>query len=332
MIEGKAGQVVVITGGSSGIGRSTALLFARRGWRVGLIARGRVGLEEVRAQIAGLGATVAIAEADVSDAAALAEAGAALSDALGPPDVWINNAGVGVFARFTEMPVEEFDRVTAVNYLGVVNGTRVALSFMRPRNKGRIVNVSSAIGLRGVSLQSAYAGAKWAMRGFAEAVRAELTHERSRVSVVTVYPPSVNTPFYNHAITRIDGLPRPPPPIYQPEPVAQGIFFAATSRRRDVLIGEQTVAVALANRVAPALADRLVGLLSARSQTSSNSGLKQRDENVFEPSRTVGAEHGVFNVESLPASLQVRAMLHPGRVAAGLGLAALAISAALRNR
>ena len=306
MSEHQSSGVVIITGGSSGIGLSTAQLFARKGWRVGLIARGATALDAAAASLAAGPGTVATFIADVTDDAALRQAAATIVEALGPVDVWINNAGVSTFARFSDMSGEEFRRVTDVVYMGTVNGTRVALEHMRPRNAGTIVNVCSAIGLRGSPLLSAYSGAKYAMRGFTEAVRAELLGERSRVHLSVVYPPSVNTPFYSHATARMDGLPRPPPPVYQPELVADAIHFAATSRRRDVLVGGQTVQLGLLNAVAPALADRLLGSFGPRSMTSSNQGIADaRDENLFRPTSRVSATHGPFDRESLSSSVQL---------------------------
>ena len=306
MSEHQSSGVVIITGGSSGIGLSTAQLFARKGWRVGLIARGAPALDAAAASIAGDAGTVATAMADVTDGAALRQAAATITGELGPVDLWINNAGVSVFAPFTDMSDEEFRRVTDVVYMGAVNGTRVALEHMRPRNSGTIVNVCSAIGLRGSPLLSAYSGAKYAMRGFTEAVRAELLGERSRVHLSVVYPPSVNTPFYSHATARIDGLPRPPPPVYQPELVADAIHFAATSRRRDVLVGSQTVQLGLLNAVAPALADRLLGGFGPRSMTSSNQGIADaRDENLFRPTSRVSSTHGPFDREARSRSVQL---------------------------
>ncbi len=319
-------RVAVITGGSSGIGRSTARYFARHGWRVALVARGAEALEAARADLASKGATVAVFQADVSDAQALQAAAAEATAELGPVGVWVNNAAVGAFARFMDMTDAEFRRVTEVDYFGCVNGTRVALELMRPRNVGSIINVCSAIGLRGTPLQSAYSGAKWAMRGFAEAVRAELVNEGSNVHVGTVYPPAVNTPFYSHALSRIDGVPRPPPPVYQPELIAEAIYLAATQRRRDQLVGGQTVALALLNGLAPSLTDRLIGAFGPKLQSSSNKGVAAaRDENVFAPSTREGPEHGAFDAESLSTSAQLWASKHRGVTASLAALGTLAV-------
>ena len=323
-------RLAVITGGSSGIGRSAARLFVERGWRVALIARGQAPLDDVKAELTGRGGTVETFTADVADNAALSAAAAAIVASMGPFDVWVNNAGVSVFAKFTDMTDEEFRRVTDVTYMGCVNGTRVALEHMRPRDAGTIVNVCSAIGFRGVPVQSAYSGAKWAMRGFAEAVRAELINERSKIHIGMVYPPAVNTPFYAHAVSRTDGLPRPPPPIYQPEMMGDAIYLAATTRRRDIIIGGQSVQIALLNGLAPRLADFVIGMVGPKLQESSNEGLVEtRDVNLFTPSTRPAAEHGPFDAESLSTSAQYWASKHRGSLGAGLALGALLVGLAV---
>src|ERR1700733_6461609 len=174
-------QVVVITGGSSGIGRCTAALFARRGWHVGLIARGAEGLAACSQDIEAAGSVAATAQADVTDTAALLSATNAIIAELGPIDLWINCAGSGVYGRFDDVPEAEFQRVTDVTYHGTVNGTRVALSHMRPRGAGCIINVCSAIAFHGLPLLSSYAGAKAAVRAFGQAMRSELALDRCPV-------------------------------------------------------------------------------------------------------------------------------------------------------
>ncbi len=318
--------VVAITGGSSGIGRAAASLFARRGWRVAIIARGAPGLEAARTAIAAdssAGRVIAVA-ADVSDAAALRDAAVAVVAQLGPIDVWVNNAAVGVFAPFTAMSDAEFRRVTDVDYLGTVNGTRVALQHMRPRGRGVVINVGSALAYRGVPLQSAYCAAKFAIRGFTEAVRAELIGENSGVRLTMVHPPSVNTPFYSHATSHAAGLPRPPPPIYQPEIIADAIHFAATHRRRDVLVGGQTVQTALLSSLAPGLMDFLAGKIAPLAQTSHNPAIAAaHDPNLFTPTTRVSPVHGAFDAESLSTSAQFWATKRRNAIGPGIGVMAL---------
>lgn len=263
-------KVVAITGASSGIGRATSRLFARRGWRVGLIARGEAGLDDVRRDVVTQGGTASVAAADVDDAAALERAAAQIEQELGPIDVWINDAGVGAVAAFAETTEAEFRRVTDVTYLGIVNGTRVALRRMQRRGTGTIVTIGSAVSYRAAPLMSAYSAAKYAVRGFTEAVRRELAQDRSRIHLCLVHPPAENTAFSSHAASRMPD----PPPAYRPEVVAEAIFFAATHGRREVKVGGAAVQFALLNRVAPALADWLFGRIGQAARQTRRRGAR----------------------------------------------------------
>jgi len=321
---------VVITGASSGIGRSAAALFGKHGWRVGLIARSADNLEAARKDVVRAGGTASAAVADVSDSAALEAAAARIEGELGPVDVWINNAGVGIFAKFMDIPEDEFRRLTDVNYLGTVNGTRVALRRMLPRNRGTVVQILSAISYRGVPLQSPYSGSKYALRGFTEAIRAELANNDSAVHVTMVHPPAVNTPFYNHAMSHMPKPVRPPPPVYQPEVVADAIYLAATTRRREVKVGGATVGFAVANKLTPGLLDFLAGKFGVTSQQSDEGGaVAVRDPNLNGPGQKPSSTHGPFDGESLSSSMQMWANKNRGAVglAVGLGLIGLAMLA-----
>lgn len=174
-----SGSVVVITGGSAGVGRAAARAFARLGGRVGLIARGRDGLEAAAREVEELGGVSAVMEADVARAGDVEEAAAGIEEKLGPVDVWVNNAMASVFARVTE-----------VTYLGAVYGTLAALKRMRSRGRGVIVQVGSALAYRSIPLQSAYCAAKHALEGFTESLRCELIHDGSPVRVTMVQLPA----------------------------------------------------------------------------------------------------------------------------------------------
>lgn len=324
-------RVVVITGGSSGIGLCTALLFARRGWAVGLIARSEAGLEAAAAHIREAGGRVAIAGADVADSAALSAAAQRLESELGPPDVWINDAGIGFVGRFTDTEEREFHQVLHTTFLGQVNGTRVALASMTPRDRGTIVGIGSEVAFRGVPLMSAYCASKFALRGFYEAVRAELIHDRIRVHIAMVHPPAVNTPFFSHAGARFDAShadssPRPPPPVYEPEVIAEAIWLAVTEQRRDfVVTGANALTVAL-NRLMPGLLDQvmgLVGMMAQRTQRRDVAAL--RAPGLFQGTSS-GVVHGPFRREARTTSAQM--WLQRNRYAVGLG--ALGLAMALR--
>ncbi len=307
---------VVITGASSGIGRCTAGLLARNGWRVGLIARGQAGLQVVRDDAEREGARAMTAQADVTDPDALEAAAAGIEQALGPIDVWVNCAGNATYARFLDTSAEEFRRVTDVTYLGTVNGTRVALKRMLPRDRGRIVNVCSAVAYHGMPLLSSYSGAKHAMRGFDQAVRAELQQEGSEVHLITVFPPAVNTPFCDHAISHMGRPGRPMPPIYQPEVVAEAIHLAATGRRREMPVTFTTVLFALGVRLAPALVGMAIRRLGYDGQlTNQAASLARYDPTVFTESSQASPVHGAFGAQARSGSVHLRIL----RVLAWLG-------------
>jgi short-subunit dehydrogenase len=299
-VSGSFAGTVIITGGSSGIGRCTATAFARAGWRVGVIARGQAGLSAIAADIEAAGArsvtaTAATASADVADGAALREAADAIIAALGPPDIWINCAGNGVYGRFTDVPADEFDRVTAVTYTGTVNGTRIALRLMAPRNHGTIINVCSAIAFHGMPLMNSYAGAKAAVRGFAQSVQAELRMQRSPIRICTVLPPAVNTPFFSHAVSHMGAPARPAPPVYQPEIIAAAILLAARTAPPELLISGTVVAFSLLCRVAPRLAAFAMTQLGLDGQlTRDPAAAALCQPTLFAPSPAPSPVHGPF--------------------------------------
>jgi short-subunit dehydrogenase len=295
----RSGRVVVITGASSGIGRCSATLFASQGWRVGLVSRFRAGLESVQAEIEGAGGVAAVAVADVRDDSALERAAAALEAALGPIDVWVNCAGNGVYGRFVDVPAAEFDCVTDVTYRGTVNGTRAALRRMQPRNCGVVVNVCSAIAYHGLPALTSYSGAKAAVRGFTDSVRAELAVDRSRVRIAIVFPPAVNTPFFSHAATHRARPPRPARPVYPPEVVARGILLAASGARREVRVGAIVTLFELGKRLAPALVERAIVRLGYDGQeTDSAEAARLRDPSLFAPPLRVSGAAGPFGGEA----------------------------------
>ena len=318
-------RVVAITGASSGIGRAAAEYFAQKGWRVGLIARSESNLDLVRKAVITNGGTASVAVADVSDSAQLAAAADHIEAELGPIDVWVNNAGVSVLGKFLDITEDEFRRVTEVNYLGTVNGTRIALARMKPRDKGVIVQVLSAISYRGVPLQSPYSGSKYALRGFTEALRAELLEEDSGVHVTMVHPPAVNTPFYVHATTHLPKPIRPPPPVYQPEIIADAIYFAATNRRREVKVTASTVGFAIGNKFAPGLLDFFGGKFGTMAQQSDD-GAPPLDPNLNKPGQMPSATHGPFDSESFSTSAQMWANKNQGVLGLGLGLGLIALA------
>lgn len=248
-------QVVVITGATAGLGRAIARKFAKEGACIGLIARGDEGLEATKKEIEDMGVKAIIAKADVSNYEEIENAAEIIEKELGPIDVWVNNAMTSVFASFLEISPEEFKRVTEVNYLGYVYATRVALKRMKPRDKGAIVQIGSALAYRSIPLQSAYCGSKHAINGFTDSIRSELIHDKSNIHITAVHMPALNTTQFESVLSRLPNKSQPVPPIYQPEVGADAVYWAANNKRREVWVGSPTWKAIVGNKFIPGLLD-----------------------------------------------------------------------------
>ena len=321
-------EVVVITGASAGVGRAVARAFARRGARVGLIARDADALRAACDDVNALGGKAVMCVADVARPAEVESAAAMIEERLGPIDVWVNNAMVTVVSPVAELEADEVRRVTEVTYLGTVNGTLAALRRMRARNRGTIVQVGSALAYRAIPLQAPYCGAKFAIRGFTDALRSELTHDRSRVRVTMVQMPALNTPQFDWCRTRMPRTPRPVPPVFQPEVAAQAIVWAAHHRRRELFVGGPTTQAIWLNKFVPGLLDRYLARFGYASQMSPDDVSADRPDNLYAPVRGDRGAHGRFDAESRPASVELWLSTHRTLgmiVLAGLAGAALAL-------
>lgn len=295
-------QIVVVTGGSAGIGRATVREFARHGADVAVLARGRERVEAACREVNAMGGRSLGLIADVTDGAAVEAAAERIERELGPIDVWINNAFAGIFSTFMDMSHEEYARVTDVTYMGQVHGTRAALKRMLPRDHGSIVLVGSALAYRGIPLQSAYCGAKHALQGFLDSLLPELKHRDSKVRVSMVQLPAVNTPQFDWARAHIRHKPRPVGKIYQPEVAARAIRFAAGSNRKEVWVGRTTVQAILADELASPLLDEYLALTGIEGQSSAEPIEPDRKDNLFAvPPGDPGA-HGRFDDKAVKRS------------------------------
>jgi len=308
-------ETVVITGASAGVGRATAREFAKRGARIGLLARGQAGLAAAREEVESLGGRALIVEVDLADHDGIEAAATAVEREFGPIDIWINNAMVSVFSPFRQMRAEEFRRVTEVTYLGVVYGTMAALRRMAPRNRGTIVQVGSALAYRSIPLQSAYCGAKHAIRGFTDSVRSELLHDRINVHLTMVQLPALNTPHFEWVKSRLPRTPQPVPPIFQPEVAARGIYWAAHHKRREVIIGFSSLTAIVANKFFPGYLDRYLAKHGYDAQQTDEPDAHDRPHNLWKPLGPDFGAHGRFDRRARTRSLHAWLTMHRGWVA-----------------
>ena len=329
-----SGRVAVVTGGTAGVGRATVRELAGRGYDVAVLARGSDGLQATVAEIEGAGRKGLGLEVDVADPAAVSTAAATVEERLGPVDVWVNNAFVGTFAYFDQVTPEEFRRVTDVTYLGQVNGTRAALHLMAPRDRGSIVNVSSALAYQGIPLQSAYCGAKHATVGFTQSLRIEMMHRGSNVQLSLVALPALNTPQFDWVLRRgIRHHPQPVPPIYQPEVAARAIVHVAEHPRRSTWVGLPTYLTILGNRVAPGLVERYLSRTNVKAQQAPDHDPPGAAANLWQPVPGDHGAHGTFDDRAHGRSpIAVLARHRTALAVAGAGAGAVGLLSRFRSR
>lgn len=324
-------KVVVITGASAGVGRAVARAFGREKAHVGLLARGREGLEAAAREIESMGGRALVLPTDVADASQVEAAAQAVEDAFGPIDVWINNAMASVFSPFKRMTADEYRRVTDVTYHGYVHGTMAALKRMLPRDHGAIIQVGSALAYRAIPLQSAYCGAKHAIEGFTESVRSELIHDGSSVRISMVQLPALNTPQHQWSKSRLPRKAQPVPPIYQPEVAAEAVLWAARHYRREWNVGVTTSVTVMANKFVPGFGDWYLAKTGYESQMTDEPVDPNQPYNLWEPVPGDHGAHGPFDDRSYAWSPQFYASKHRGLLAAaGLAVAGAAVWLATR--
>jgi NAD(P)-dependent dehydrogenase (short-subunit alcohol dehydrogenase family) len=324
----KSPRVVVVTGASAGVGRAAAKAFAAGGDRIALLARGEEGLAGAATEVREAGGEALCVPTDVADFDAVEAAAERVERELGAIDVWVNDAMATVFAPFSEIEPAEYRRATEVTYLGCVWGSRAALRRMVPRDRGVVVQVGSALAFRGIPLQAPYCGAKHAIEGFSESLRAELLHDGSAVRVSMVHLPALNTPQFEIGRTKLPRHPQPVPPIYQPEVAAEAIVWISSHRRRQLYVGGPTLMTVIGNRIAPGLGDRYLARNGYDGQQTDEPVDPGRPDNLFEP---VPGDHGTrgrfsdgARTYSATTWLSRHRGLIAGLVAAGGGAAAIA--------
>jgi NAD(P)-dependent dehydrogenase (short-subunit alcohol dehydrogenase family) len=324
--------VVVITGASAGVGRAAVRRFARDRASIVLLARGVERLEATAREVEAAGGEALVVPTDVADPDAVEEAAARAEDRFGAIDIWINNAMTSVFAEIPDVSPAEFRRVVEVNFLGYVHGTLAALRRMLPRDRGRIVQVGSALAFRGIPLQAAYCASKHAIEGFTDSLRTELIHNGSQIKVHSVHLPALNTPQFEWVLSRLPRRAQPVPPIYQPEIAADAIHWATRHDRARVFVGAPTLKTVVGQRVAPRILDYYLARTAYDGQ--------QTDEprtngaaNLWEPAPGDFAAHGRFGHRARDRSPQLWATKNRRwlALAGGAALAAAGLLAAGRR-
>jgi NAD(P)-dependent dehydrogenase (short-subunit alcohol dehydrogenase family) len=296
MTSSTGSKIAVVTGGTGGVGRATVRAFAAAGYDVAALARGQAGLDGAVKDVGAAGGRGLGIVTDVADSGAVQRAAEQVEAELGEIDVWVNVAFSGSLAYSWDTSNEEFRRMTEVTYYGQVYGTQAALRRMRPRDRGVIINVGSALAFRSIPLQSAYCGAKHAVVGYTQSVVTELASEKSHVRLCTVQLPGLNTPQFNWNLNKMGGHPMPVAPIYQPELPARAIVYLAGHPRRNMWVGISTAYTILGERVAPKLLDLYLGRTGVKSQQDSEQ-LPRWGSNVFAPqdADTDRGAHGAFD-------------------------------------
>jgi NAD(P)-dependent dehydrogenase (short-subunit alcohol dehydrogenase family) len=304
--------------------------YAKEGARIGLIARGLEGLEATAREVEANGGQALILPLDVADAEAVEAAATAVEDLFGPIDIWINAAFAGMVSRFVDMPLSDFRRVTEVTYFGQVHGARAALKRMRSRNRGVIVLVGSALAYRGIPLQSAYCGAKHALQGFQDSLRAELISERSAVRITMVQLPGLNTPQFDWIRTNLPNKPKPASPPYQPEVAAEAIHFAARSRRKEVIVGLPSWQAIWGDHLASTLLDWRLGRTGVEGQQDEEPVEAGREDNLHHPVPGDRGARGRFDAVARNQSPLLWATMH--RTSILIALSAVLLATQLLRR
>jgi len=290
--------VVVICGASAGVGRASAHAFAAAGYAVGLVARSEEGLAQTVEELQSYNVKTLAISVDVADAEALAQAAQRFDAELGAVAVWVNSAMVTVFSPVEQLLPDEIKRVTEVTYLGTVHGTMAALSLMRPRNRGVIIQVGSALAYRAIPLQAAYCGAKFAVRGFTDSLRCELIHQGSGIKLCMLQLPAINTPQFDWARNKLGKQVQPVPPIHDPQVAARAILSVVNAPPRELWLGMTTVKAIMGTLLFPGLLDRLMARNAWSGQMTGDPEQTSQAGNLFEPVNGVHEVRGRFTRNS----------------------------------
>ena len=321
-------QVVAIVGASSGIGRETALQFAKKGAKVVVAARSQSGLESLVSEIKLFGGDAAAIVADVSEFDQVKAIADKAVEVYGRLDTWVHSAATGVLAPFDQITPEEFKRVIDVNLTGQAYGAMAALPHLKKEGRGALIHISSVEARRSIPLQSPYSASKHGVEGMLDSLRVELQHEGWPISVTNILPSVINTPFYNKVRTKLGVKPTGVPPYYQPSIVAEAILYVAEHPTRDFIVGDVGRVLDVMQRISPVLVDNLLLLIGFAGQRTNEQKSEDAPNNVFEPIAgydTVEGDFGNLTIPTFTDWLDMNPPVKWGAVAlaAALGLGAL---------
>ena len=304
-------QVVVIVGANSGIGRETALQFAERGAKVVIAGRSLPALTELVNEIQSRGGEATSYTADVSQYEQMQALADYAVERYGRIDTWVHAAAVSIYAPFQETRPEEFRQVIEVNLIGQAFGAMAALPHLKRAGGGALIHIGSVESKRSFPLHSAYSASKHGMIGFIDALRVELMHDRTPISVTTILPAGINTPFFDKSMTRLGVKPRPSPPVYEPELVAKAILHAAEHPVREIYVGGAGKSMEWLHRLAPNLADQLFSRFAFPAQMTDQSKTDQAPHNLYEHMEGYDQVHGSFGEEARSASVYTGLEMRP---------------------
>ena len=301
-----ADQTIVITGASSGIGLATARLSAARGARVVLSSRNEEDLRRACDEIRAKGGRATFVVADVAVPQAVDRIAETAIQEFGSFDTWVNNAGVSIYGKLTEIPLADKRRLFDTNFWGVVHGCRTAVRHLREHG-GAIINIGSIVSDRAIPLQAVYSASKHAVQGYTDGLRMELEHDKLPISVTLVKPSAVDTPYLEHARNYMDEAPNFPPPVYSPDVVAEAILECAEKPVREVTVGGGGRLMAVMGRVAPRTTDLYMEQTMFRQQKSEGRSPHTLDS-LYSPGHD-GSTEGPYDGHVMRSSAYTKAML-----------------------
>lgn len=322
-------QVIVITGATSGIGLTTARMAAERGAKLVLAARNQEALKQLADEINSSGGQAVYVVADVGNEGDVKKIAAEALNSFGGFDTWVNNAGVSIYGRITDVSTEDHQRLFETNYWGVVHGSIVAAENFKSRG-GAIINVGSTLSDRAIPLQGHYCASKHAVKGFTDALRMELEEEGLPISVTLIKPSAIDTPYIQHAKSYFEVEPTNPPPVYAPETVAEAILFCAEHPERDVFVGAGGKMFSMLGKYAPRATDKVMEMTLFDIQKTDQPAGERPKESLYDSNDSSLEERGGYDGYVAESSLYTKASLHPvitgAAVALGVGLAFMAFN------